>query len=258
MINNKEWMNEGLGAILSTTAKSLAAKRHVRALSILVNAEASLSYRDHDNWDGGQDYWSLDLAIPVEVYYALEDVDTIKTDIDAALSVVMKAISDRDFLTCWIQTRLEDDPDWRIKGRQFLSGEGINNQGRVRSENIAAREHDGLLFRSRPEVYFYNALKSAGVPFAPLAVVVKGGLTYHRVEPDFLIFTDGITMIVEIDGDMYHSETPAAAHARLKFLTDENARLERIPASSCDTPEKARQAVALIVSTIDKLRRATS
>jgi len=51
-----------------------------------------------------------------------------------------------------------------------------------------------------------------------------------------------------------HSETPAAAHARLKFLTDEGARLERIKASECDTPEKAREAVRRVIATIDKLR----
>jgi very-short-patch-repair endonuclease len=81
-----------------------------------------------------------------------------------------------------------------------------------------------------------------------------GGLEYKRVEPDFVIYKDGIVMIVEIDGDLYHSETPAAAHARLKFLLDEGARLERITASECDTPEKAREAVARVIATIDKLR----
>ena len=50
-----------------------------------------------------------------------------------------------------------------IRCAEHLSGEGITNQGRVRSDNIAARVHDGLLFRSRPEVLFYEALKRKGV-----------------------------------------------------------------------------------------------
>jgi len=81
-------------------------------------------------------------------------------------------------------------------------------------------------------------------------------MSYSRVEPDFVILNDGLVMIVEVDGDLYHTETPAAAHVRLKFITDEGAKLERITAAECDTPEKAAEAVARIIQTIGKLRRA--
>jgi very-short-patch-repair endonuclease len=63
-------------------------------------------------------------------------------------------------------------------------------------------------------------------------------------------------MIVEIDGDLYHRETPATAHARLKFLTDEGLLLERIDAVACDTPDKAREAVARVLGTIQKHKQA--
>jgi len=63
-------------------------------------------------------------------------------------------------------------------------------------------------------------------------------------------------MIVEIDGDCYHTETPAAADRRLKFLREQGVRIERIPASACNMPQKATQAVNLIIRTIDKLRGA--
>jgi hypothetical protein len=160
-------------------------------------------------------------------------------------------------MQCRIYTRVMEDPDWRSKTKLFLAGLGTSNQGRVRSDNIATRQHDGLLFRSKQEVNFYNALKREGVPFAPLAVVLKGGIVYRRVEPDFVIFKDGVVMIVEIDGDLFHTETPVEAHARLRFLMDEGAELERIPAHSCDTPEKAREAVAPVLQTIEKRRRAS-
>ena len=39
----------------------------------------------------------------------------------------------------------------------------INNQGKVRSDNIASRQHDGLLFRSAPEINLYCALKDLGL-----------------------------------------------------------------------------------------------
>ena len=163
----------------------------------------------------------------------------------------------RDIIRVKIAIELERDPEWRAKVKQHLSGEGITNQGRVRSDNIATRQYDGLLFRSKPEVLFYNALKVSGVPFAPLSVVLNGGVpTRKRVEPDFVLYKEGLTMIVEIDGDLYHRETPAAAHARLKFLKDEGVLLERIDAVECDTPAKAREAVARVLRTLQKHRQA--
>jgi hypothetical protein len=253
--DTQHWIEQEIETILATTARLLVRGQEVTAASILANAEVSVRHWSHDNWNGGQDTWRVDFAIPPEVYYDLEDRPAIEGVITRALAPVMEAVSERDSLDAYITTTLQPDPDWRQKVRQHLSGEGVTNQGRVRSDNIAAREHDGLLFRSRPEVLFYDALKRQGVPFAPLSVVLRGGLDYKRIEPDFLIFKDGLVMVVEIDGDLYHTETPAAAHTRLKMLLDEGVRPERILASACDTPEKAAEAVALVLSTIDKLNR---
>jgi hypothetical protein len=251
----QSWLEGELERVFATAARLLVRGRKVTAASILANAEVSVRHWEHDNWDGGKDTWLLSLSIPPDVYYDLEDRQAIEGEIDGALGLVMEAVSDDDYLKSKITTRLQPDPDWRDKVRQHLSGEGITNQGRVRSDNIAAREHDGLLFRSRQEVLFYGALKRCGVPFAPLSVVLRGGLNYRRIEPDFVIFKDGMVMVVEIDGDLYHTETPAAAHTRLKMLLDEGVRLERITAAACDTPEKATEAVALVLSTIEKLSR---
>jgi hypothetical protein len=96
------------------------------------------------------------------------------------------------------------DPKWRDKARTWLAGDGVTNQGRVRSDNIASRECDGLLFRSEPEILLYKALKSLGLSFAPLPVFIRGGQTYRRIEPDFVIVKSGIVMIVEVDGDTVH------------------------------------------------------
>jgi very-short-patch-repair endonuclease len=77
----------------------------------------------------------------------------------------------------------------------------------------------------------------------------------RRIEPDFVIFKDDLVTIVEIDGDLYHTETPHQAHVRIKFLLDEGARLDRINANECDGDDKARGAVDRILLTIDKRRR---
>lgn len=66
---------------------------------------------------------------------------------------------------------------WRASARAWARGEGINNQGQVRTDNIASRRHDGLLFRSQAEVHLYDALKARGVYLAPLPVFIRGGAT---------------------------------------------------------------------------------
>jgi hypothetical protein len=258
--NARALLKGKLDAIMATAARLLVRQQCITAASILANARPKFDYLyDQNHHDFGvivdtAYYWRIDLAIPADVYFSLEDRKEIERSIDSALRTATEPVSDSDYINCRIVTSLEEGPDWRHKTRQFISGEGITNQGRVRSDNIAARQHDGLLFRSRPEILFYDALKKAGIPFAPLSVVLRGGAQYSRIEPDFVIYKDGIMMIVEIDGDLYHSETPAAAHARLKFLLDEGAKLERVTASECDTPEQAREVVMRVIATIDKQR----
>ena len=53
-----------------------------------------------------------------------------------------------------IMSEMPDDPDWRNKARRWLSGEGLSNQGRVRSDNVAPYQVDGLLFRSHRRFTF--------------------------------------------------------------------------------------------------------
>lgn len=254
--NSSEFTPSQIDALLATAARLLIRQQHVRAASLLANAPGRLDPESHDNWNGGQDTWLLALFVPAEVFLELPQRDEIEAQIGGALTTAVKALSDRDFFVAKILAALEEDPEWRAKVTRHLAGAGITNQGRVRSDNIAARQFEGLLFRSAPEVEFYKALKKAGVAFAPLSVVLKGGVQYRRAEPDFILFKEGQVMIVEIDGDLYHTESPAAGHARLKFLLDEGAKLERITAEECDTPDKAREAVARVLLTMEKHRRA--
>jgi len=248
------FQNGQFEAVLGTAARILVQEKNILAASILANGKTALRHWDHDNWDGGQDTWRLYIAIAVDTYLELENREEVAKMIDKAIAIPMHVLSQSDFIDVEITTALEHDPDWREKTRRALSGEGINNQGRVRTDNIAAREFEGLRFRSRPEELFYSAMKSTGLPFAPLPVVVQGGMQYRRIEPDFVVFSKGIAMVVEIDGDTFHTEKPADADARLRFLREQGLRQERIKASECNTPEKAREAAQRIVALIDKLK----
>lgn len=253
--NDTGFSGQALEAVMATGAAFLIRDKHIAAASILANATGELRHWNHDNWNGGQDTWMLTLTIPAQAYFELENREEIEKQIAEALTTAMEPMSDSDFFEVRVRAVLDRDPEWRRKVAQHLSGEGITNQGRVRSDNIAAREHDGLRFRSLAEVHFYHAMKATGIPFAPLAVVLKGGYQYKRIEPDFLIFRYGVVMEVEIDGDLFHTETPTAADVRMRMLIDEGVDHMRIEAAECDTPAKAKEAVASVLATIEKRKK---
>jgi len=99
---------------------------------------------------------------------------------------------------------------------------------------------EGLLFRSKPEIYLYQALKKLKVTIAPLPVFIKGGEGFRRLEPDFVLVLNGKMMVVEVDGEDFHHESPVEASERLEALRIEGAAIERVRSSACSTPEKAR------------------
>ncbi len=255
IINQSSFSDAQIDSILGTAARLLLRQNQGKAAHLLADCGGRIIHYDHDNWNGGYDTFRLSLGVPADVYFDLEDRELLEQQINTALGTAMQTFADA--LIVHITTELNEDPDWREKVHRHLTGESVTNQGRVRSDNIATLQQDGLLFRSRPEILFYNALKRSGVPFAPLSVVLNGGITSpKRIEPDFLLYRFGLTMVVEIDGDLFHRETPAEGHTRLKFLTDEGVIVERIEASVCNTSEKAAAAVARVLQTLEKHRQA--
>jgi hypothetical protein len=165
---------------------------------------------------------------------------------------IFNAYSNHSFDRVIVTSELKADPEWRQKAIAWLAGGGVTNQGRVRSNNIASRQHDGLLFRSEPEIHLYKAFKSLGISFAPLPVFVRGGESYRRIEPDFVLVKHGVMMVVEVDGDTVHTETPADAHSRTKMLMDEGVKLERLKASECETPDLAVESAKRIIALMEK------
>jgi hypothetical protein len=146
----------------------------------------------------------------------------------------------------------EAPSDWRKQMLAWLRGEGVTNQGRVRSDNIAARQYDGLLFRSDQEINLYRAFKALGVTFAPLPVFVRGGNEYRRIEPDFIVVKGGMIAVIEVDGN--HQESPVEAHDRTTMLVHEGAHVERVKAAECETFEQARECAGRILASLAKVR----
>lgn len=244
-------------SVLGTLARLFAADGSAKEVAILTYSTPELVESGCDNWNGGTYYYTLLLHVPINLYPQIEeDKEVISAAIKEKVEVFLQG-NEREILSeILIVPAVVDDPQWREKAAAWLSGAKVSNQGRVRSDNVAPLTQDGLLFRSRPEIYIYKALKATGISFAPLPVFIRGGDSYSRIEPDFVLIYKGLTMVLEVDGDTVHTETPAEAQARVRTLQHEGVHVERISASDCDTPQKAKQAADKLLSAFQKIKDA--
>jgi hypothetical protein len=129
------------------------------------------------------------LSVPQAVFNSVIDqIDKLEKELCQQAEVLLRTEPGIILENFIIHPENVKDPDWRLKAKAWLRGEGVNNQGRVRSDKIAPYTRDGLLFRSKPEINLYNALKGRGITFAPLPVFIRGGDDPRRKEPDFVIF----------------------------------------------------------------------
>lgn len=248
-------LTDDLEKLLAAMARLFAQQGQAREVAILAHARARIEQTNYDNWNGGTYGYTVLLELPAHLYAQLTDE---QGKIEKAFHEKAKNLTrmyENEYIEAFtVCTELVDDIGWRDRAKTWLTGKGVTNQGRARSDHVAPLMADGLLFRSQPEIYLYRALKSSGVSFAPLPVFVRGGETYHRIEPDFVIVRDGILVIVEVDGDTVHQESPQEAHDRTTMLLHEGAHIERVNAKECDSPEKAKECAAKIMGIIRKLK----
>ncbi len=244
---------EQLVASMVTVLKERGAAREV---GVILASEPTFAQSDYeDQYDRGA-RWILTLGVDLRVYSSLSRDERV--EIESLVREVLK-----EFLeplgeiaeAVVVAPGVAEVEGWRSAAREWLAGAGLTNQGRVRSDNIASRQCDGLLFRSQPEIHLYRALKRRGVTFAPLPVFLRGGDGYSRLEPDFVLIKDGVLMVVEVDGDTYHRENPAEAAERLEPLRHEGANVERLRASECATREAAEQSADRLLGVLDRIAR---
>jgi hypothetical protein len=240
--------------LFSKIVQLLMARGREREVAVLTAGRLSLRYYE-DQGLGEVEPWAITIGLPLALYEQLDPTQRKQCE-DTITRIAQELPRSTDD---WIHDTsiildIKPTADWRNVALKWLRGEGINNQGRVRSDNMPTREVDGLLFRSHPEVLLYRALKSLGVVFAPLAVFLRGGESYERVEPDFVVLREGAAMLVEVDGDSFHTESPAEADRRTRMFKVEGAYIERVKASECDTPEKAEATAKRILTDFKRWR----
>ena len=233
---------------LSKVVELLMIDGNAQAVALVAAGQPSFDVDDINRW-------ILQLTVPVQVLKQLTTDQISKCEHQIAFTCreLSKGSSEDDHISAVrLVVGVDARPQWRDHAAGWLKGEGLNNQGRVRSDNLPSRQVDGLLFRSQPEIHMYLAFKQKGVTFAPLPVFLRGGQTYQRIEPDFVVYAHGKIMIVEVDGDTVHRESPAEADQRTRMFKHEGALVERVPASDCDTAAKAVACVSRLLEGFEK------
>jgi hypothetical protein len=242
--------------ILSTLTEMFATEGRVLEVALLALSRHQIALTRQDyNQDGETFGYTVHLHVPSHLYAQIGQnrVNIQQAVLERANDIARRYLGDY-FESFHLVPELADDPNWRDKAKASVTGQGVTNQGRARSDNLAPRMADGLLFRSQQEINLYRALKGLGVSFAPLPVFVRGGQTYQRIEPDFLVIKDGISLVVEVDGDTVHRESPREAHERLNMLALEGVHVERVNAKECETAELAKGCAAKVLRVIEKLK----
>lgn len=232
-----------LDDFLSSVVDALKVRGDSRAITAIVESECHFHLW---NCDFGIDYWRLLVTLPVHFFHALSD-DERKATEEAITEVgtpffvsTPSDMLDSVILAPKVSAATEN---WREEAIRFIKGEGVTNQGRVRSDNIASKQHRGLLFRSKAEITLFEALTRAKLAVSPLPVFVRIGKSYNRLEPDFIVIYKGMTFVVEVDGDTFHKELPAEADKRLVPLTYEGVEVRRIRAAELGSDEAADNVV---------------
>jgi hypothetical protein len=257
MDDNTKDLVSVLDPLLCTLARIFAAEGKAREVAVLANAKASIQQSGYDSWDGGTYLYTVSLEIPTQLDAQIAaHRDEIQQTILLRAQGQVRSYLNEGIEAVVIIAKLEGTPDWQNQAKAWLTGKNVTNQGRVRSDNVASRECDGLLFRSEPEILLYRALKAAGITFAPLPVFLRGGNQYRRLEPDFVIIKDGVVMQVEIDGDTVHTETPVEAHNRVTLMTHEGVHVERVRAEECNSLEAAEFVAQKLLQILAKVKAA--
>lgn len=238
----------------ATIARMFVGDSSKNEIAILATGETKITNPEYNDWNGGTHNYTLNIAIPVWLYnrYDSELISKYQEEILQKCELLLKPYDAFNIHRIVISPQVITKSNWRENAKTWIAGLNISNQGRVRSDNLAPYTCDGLLFRSQPEINLYKALKSLGVTFAPLPVFIRGGDDYQRIEPDFVILQDGILLVVEVDGDTTHQETPVEAHHRTTILDYEGAFIERVKANECLTVELAQKCASKILAIIEK------
>src|SRR5262245_10608525 len=168
---------------LAYLTEGLKIRGNARAITAVVEGNCLFAFYE---MDFGVDFWTLHVAVPVYIFYALSEEERRLTAevIEEMARPFFTSTSNDDLKSVVITPRVGPATEtWREEAIRFVKGEGVTNQGRVRSDNIASQQHRGLLFRSKAKIILYEAMTCAQLAVAPLTVFVRIGKSFNRIDP---------------------------------------------------------------------------
>ncbi len=235
--------------LLASIVENLKYRGHTQAIAIIAEGEGRLEWLYSDDVH----YYQLLVATPIYIFSTITEIKVIENDIyEVAKPFFHYSTNNEALHSVIIAPQIAKAKDeWRSEAMQFIKGENITNQGRAHSNNIASKQHKGLLFRSKPEIMLFDALTRAKLAVAPLPVFIRIGKQYNRLEPDFVVIHKGLTFIIEVDGDLYHKESPAEAEKRLLPLTHEGVEVRRIRSEDLSSDIVADEIVRDLIRFMD-------
>lgn len=90
-------MNQELKGYYTTVAELLKEEEHTEAQRIFTGGDVASFVVDHDNWDGGMDFYSVEITIDVKTYVDLRKrgiIEEVCSQITEAFNVCMNNIPD--------------------------------------------------------------------------------------------------------------------------------------------------------------------
>lgn len=175
--------------------------------SLLINSSCKFividSFADRD-WNSYDTI--VCFSVPV---VSVSKITDIKKELLNAVKLVFPKETGFEIVDIEVSPIIEAPPD---------DEQRLSNSGSLVSSGSCP--HEGLKFRSPPEIEVYKALKKRNVLFFPNATAILGG-TNMKKEPDFLVCQNGKWGILEVMGGSYHTPTKAMQdHERARLFKD--------------------------------------
>ncbi|MFX3637064.1 MAG: DUF559 domain-containing protein [Candidatus Pristimantibacillus sp.] len=233
--------------LLNIASALLEAEGSTKEKNIVDNCESYICSYD----ESGVDYYVLAFRVPYQQYKQMKP--NLK-QIELKIFEIITLYANEELHKFGA---VEFIPLANIKKDEIITL-NRNNQGRVRSDNPAPYEWEGLFFRSQLEINLYKAFKRCGVLQMPLPVLLQGGKEYFRIEPDFVILKEGITYIVELDGDATHAKRQKEDYEKDQMFKRQGFMVFRRRAQDCSTEEGAMKVARGILKRINEYRLSQS
>lgn len=226
--------------------KSVGALENLAA-ALLASGKCNIEYLRHEDYDGGCDGFHLIVCLSVDDYARVPADAKERDELRLVIHLAANELLPQDGVGIF---KVSLAPLVSVGDLRVVAD--VNNQGRAHSQNVAGIIEDGLRFRSPNEVNLYRALRKLDVTFAPLPVFLK---MQRRIEPDFVLMKDGIVLVVEVDGNTTHRESPVEADERLGMFKYEGVFTERVRAQECATETLAQQLAQRLLAVMAKHRK---